>query len=1438
MAGKKYGISNYYGIASGTRLRTTQIKDSLQGTPAQYVPPRYAEIIANEFTPVMFDYSNLNPNMDQFDLAQLQASWPLSLNGRTLHPEFVNVLTTLGARVQEATRGVTDERDALQIADQVMSTALGINAEGVPANAQPPVGSAAINGANAPQEANYSHAGVMSREVTDPTSAREISAGELRRVDPQTQELLRTARRGNLTEEFLNTWRRMTYSVGPVFLRIPPNWRQYDNNPEQAAVEAFQQMLIQQLEQGRAGQLPNQIDSTWLFGIQLPQIRMEAGAGGGQPRTVVSRNTVKIRNEADVRSAAVTDFLRRTVEGRHGEGDYNDQNYHNYIQNMFGDAGPGIAVAVLPVIYDFVDNVRHYTPENSSEPLDSALARRKDPSPISVIFKNYGIKHLESCLNRLLELNLFLPDLSLIPDARKHCMLRSLLTCYLLYGGRFTKKRDLQRELRRYVRKIQKYAKGKGINITNLTPRQFVAVLPKLRASLPPLPRELTFISDSTGSKMSTQRHNLISAPYGYTANIWLMEGNTHAIPLVPSNSPFAANYSSTIETLGNPPHFEVNDLLMELRDMRPDVLITFDYETLNPGRSDPTDEQIFTRKVNPDGPQLVSSPVQDYMISWCISDGKDESRHLDDSGLQGLGWEADYHYREDSTTMNCPTYVFLRKLTEVIKELPSNFGEKDRYSIQLWAHNTEFDLSIFNRDYLEWYTNHEFKNTGLYWGLPEISCHNNRYIYVKITVKDLESGSETTLVFKDSFNIMPMSLAALCGSMAVPEEFTKGDLDHAAIRTLDDVRENEGLITPYAMNDVLSLMYILKEFCSQIDSTFGKMSPETEHYLQEQIDYYLNLENPTAEEGKLIKTLAAVSEQLDNDELDIHIGLGSYTTAGLSRKIMKLNIFHILVEERMSLNMKDDALFRQAYRGGRVQCFEIGKFNGPIHYLDFTSLYPTTMLQKTIRGQGREVTAAPFGENEHGIAEVEYYIDGEPAWTLPLLCETIEHHGLVALRPSISEPQTGMFTSNELKLAEQNGYHITYKRKWVFQCDRWLAGLTKQLYKLKQTAESDGNAPLRQIAKLIINSAYGFWALKHGRSDIELDIVDDQLLKNLGMTESNIKKKLDRTLKNLWKKMFGDTLVRTTTLVDRYLLTETTSNRIAPFQNVAVAAWITANARIKLWKLLRLLIQHGKRPLYCDTDSVIFQGKLTKALAKILKQNKMPVYGMNCDTNELGCLTNELDDNPYADREGCPHKPGRNYADHAFILGLKQYCLHSERPGCKRPKDTKKAMKGIPLKRKFIARKTDPKNIFYISHGRNGEEGINECDYRDLAGGNSRYLNVLYDSFSTGLSEVWAQPLTRHLQLPGNPRPNAAIKDFQDCTRRFDLRYRECTRRCGVGYLKGPLIDHKGFNIPLNKRGKPSGRAMQRALKQGPLKVGYFKSKTEPEARRKGGTP
>lgn len=1391
-----------------------------------YLPPRVFGFLTTNL-PHEQTFQALGIPLPTGDLT----GWPASSDRRSLHPSYVNLIQAAEEDARGRSRlvvrenfpnGVTArDRDTAyaDVLSSIMTDTLGIDA-----------GSGGIyqdgyiqqdpNGIP-PERMVNNFQQPLRADITTVSETIEGLSGAARRRLPQIA-------RNPRAETFVENFNQMFQRVGPIYVRLPADWRSLDSNENEAFRRAIRILLRDTLEKGREAELDG-FEGRFLLSIELPRIGVVERNGGMHP--IVSRDNPVIASPNDINSSEVREFIDNFVDGNEPDERYHTENYFTTMRAMFGNVDDNDRrYPAVPMVLTFVENNMQYAPQDSTEPVGAAMARKNYHSPITVIFKNYTLKRVWKMIDELADLGLTLPLDNLIPDSRKYCMFRAVITSYLLSTQYRLDKKTYTKMVRQIMQNLRMYARRNKIKITDIPHQDLIPTLRKLANSgLPALPSRIHFVSDRHGS-IKYETKDVTGSPFGYECFIWLVEGETHAIPLVKIDSRFAMTTAAIKSTLAAPPHFELGQLLDMLGDKRPDILMAFDYETLAASRDVEPPANILLRG-QPDSPTLHSAPVMDYCLAYCSCDGKSDD-------LDYKNWDVNHFIREStSSDVNCPTFLFME---ELVKKVESLRGSAKRNYIQVWAHNAEFDLSIFTKDYMKWHSRGMYKNTNQIWNIFDTSTQNNRFIFVKIDVQ--MDGQTVTITFKDSYNVMSERLLDLCKSFAVPAEISKGNLDHNKMRTMDDVTTHFVELERYAHNDVISLVYILKLFSQVIDNQLAHLSPETANLLFEEesgyVDDYFELvdtlrEDISKEELAYVYKLHAVCNNLRAGTLTIRIGLSVYTAAGLARKIMQLKLFHTLQEQLMALPMELDGVFRLAYKGGRTECLKLGHFKGKIYYFDFTSLYPTVMLDDTIRGQPLQVDAAPFEENEHGIAHVRYSVVGNTAMRLPLLCERVEGVGLTHFTPNPLEPEEGYFTSNELKLAETIGYQIEYLEKWVFRCDKWLAPLTNELYQLKVQAEEGGQDALRKVAKIIINSSYGFWALRHGRTKLDIDTIGDELLKGMGHSDKKIHNIHRRILRKLYKQAFGGRLKRATTIANEYFMTETVDDSIAAFQNVAIAAWITANARIKLWHLMNTLMDLNQDVLYCDTDSVIFRGNITEGMVKVMEESGLPIFGVTSEINTLGCLTDEFDDSFRKEN-------GLHYADEIDILGLKQYCLHCTSTG-----STKRAMKGIPLKRKFHGFREGVDSFDYLSFGGGSNHSIDMPSYRGLATGQKRYINVLYDSFRTGLSNLFSQPLVNHVPCPPNQsvdvsnhllhRYNGCIlKDFDNMTRHFGLNYCEQTRKCCVGYNKGKCYDlQTKRDIPRNENFKLRFEALRDSLQRGGVGIRYYKNKKEIQAIR-----
>lgn len=1190
----------------------------------------------------------------------------------------------------------------------------------------------------------------------DPPSAERVRAQIRRAGDARTRStnMNRMFRerdfRANLALE------TMMERKGPYALPAPENWSSYHRDREEALVLAFKDELKRRLKRGRHLTDDVEIGPHWLLSIEIPLVKSN---GQVTDNVVVSMNNTPIVRSTDVNKPAVEERIRAYVTGSYlGQENYFEQDVQRIISSK----------KVLPVIYTFAEH------EAKIPTRGGAL---QNGSVISFIFRHMTSSYLQRCVRELENIHdLVLPKSDLLVGSNKHCLIRAIITCYLIDKESLNELGMIKKSLNKYTNTFARAMRRKGVDLEDQTFDSLIENMKSVKAI--PTPRRIYLLADRgigtfgikciDGARMSD-----------WDAHIWLMDGNTHALPLIRKGNRYAVN-REVMDKVTEPPSFEVDDLLPIIGDKRPTFTVTFDYETLNPERCTALNDDVFIRDRRGERmSELHESPVEDYMVSWCIKDNRElkempTAESLENS-INPSDWEVGYSFRNDHQD---PTHIFLRKLCDLVKRTGSGM-------IHCWAHNNEFDMPLFLMSFLEWYKEARFLNQNVVFSLPDIMPRNNKFI--KVTLKAWPVGFPkeiTRIVFKDSYKLLPAPLAGLCASMNVPEEYTKGEIDHRAIRTMDDVRDNEFEIIHYSKNDVISLMYILSIFEKRIVE-LGLTQPHEDTYkfiVETADDMRKELEDGNVEDKdrEYYQRLVTLGDSVEMGATN-WFPLAGFTVAGLSRSILKLNCFHLLQKERFSLTLEDDEKFRQAYHGGRVQCFRLGYVEKSwLSYLDFTSLYPTTMTLPLIYGQPTEVDPAPFEDDEEGIAKVRFYIKhGTKGHRLPIIMSDVPGRGLVPKQPDIDHPLEEYVTSCELKHALANGYVVTeYLEKYVFKCEAWLRPLVRKLYRMKLEAEECEDAVGRQIAKLLLNSLYGFWALKNEGSAVNLCTTSVDLLKRQGLKDP--RGELDRLTMKLWKRQFGHKLIRMAPISEKFLMYEERMTTQTAYQNVAIAAWITALARIKIWNLIDVVYDAGFQPMYCDTDSVIFDAPhaIDVNFGNLLTSRSMPLFGQGSPSNELGCITNEFEGKFMNSEE-----PWRDYATHGAFCGLKQYALWTE----KAPEKGKMALKGIPVDKKTYAHSYDTRGARYFIENGKGHVKITPHDIRDLANGTIQNINVLFTGFITGLSNIWTQPYTP------SGEADYPLKEMEGLTKNFSLRFIENTRKCSVEYMKGPLFREDG---------------------------------------------
>jgi hypothetical protein len=254
-------------------------------------------------------------------------------------------------------------------------------------------------------------------------------------------------------------------------------------------------------------------------------------------------------------------------------------------------------------------------------------------------------------------------------------------------------------------------------------------------------------------------------------------------------------------------------------------------------------------------------------------------------------------------------------------------------------------------------------------------------------------------------------------------------------------------------------------------------------------------------------------------------------------------------------------AKFNKYYYGGRVECFQKGKINGPGKVVDIKSAYPDAMC-----------SAHPYAP--------EYVEVPQPSDYAPTSMVTVECVSYGALpyrdeRGAITFPNDG-----QLRRYHVPGHEITAgidtgsitRVDLVHSIDFTdlisFADFINHFYELRKEAKLAGNRATDIFAKLLMNSLYGkFGANPDNYGNFQC--VEFQKFEDYVCRCDNPK-----CPEYHFNGMIGPHALIRAPLDDWQ----------CRFLNVATAASITSQVRAKLWRA----IQSATDPYYCDTDSII----------------------------------------------------------------------------------------------------------------------------------------------------------------------------------------------------------------------------------------------------------
>jgi hypothetical protein len=248
---------------------------------------------------------------------------------------------------------------------------------------------------------------------------------------------------------------------------------------------------------------------------------------------------------------------------------------------------------------------------------------------------------------------------------------------------------------------------------------------------------------------------------------------------------------------------------------------------------------------------------------------------------------------------------------------------------------------------------------------------------------------------------------------------------------------------------------------------------------------------------------------------------------------------------------------FAPFYYGGRVECFEKGKIDGPVEIVDMRSAYPRAMLDYHPYGTDHHVTENFSDFLPTSLVTIEAVANG----SLPYRTE----RGAIIF-PDDNLPRIYNVTGHELLAAIDTGSVRVIRKLRCVDFDRLVTfrEYIEHFYALRKEARTAGNRAVDIFCKLLMNSLYGKFGANpdnYGNfqcvpfADFEQHLTDGYEFDGLVGPYALLRAPLDE-----WQ---------------------------CRFLNVATAASITGAVRARLWRAIHAC----DKPYYCDTDSLFCAG-------------------------------------------------------------------------------------------------------------------------------------------------------------------------------------------------------------------------------------------------------
>lgn len=280
------------------------------------------------------------------------------------------------------------------------------------------------------------------------------------------------------------------------------------------------------------------------------------------------------------------------------------------------------------------------------------------------------------------------------------------------------------------------------------------------------------------------------------------------------------------------------------------------------------------------------------------------------------------------------------------------------------------------------------------------------------------------------------------------------------------------------------------------------------------------------------------------------------------------------------------DDFVRKSYHGGRTEVFQLGYFKN-VTVLDVVSLYPDVMNRCAMpAGYGcwevdEQILQDCIQSENSREGFIECYVVPPENIKYPVLGQMRGEKEIERNFQFTCLPFTDVFTLVELRAAYKRGYKIYPKCGLLFDSStEYFSNFVTTM--IQEKINSKGGR--RHCAKIILNSTYG----KFGQKFLQKMAKYTYLL-----SEKEVYEFIE---KNGVCRIKGGTKIKNGGNLFIHIASEERT-MVKVFQNVAIASYICANARLKLLEQMELCDSLNIPVLDSDTDSIFIPSEFVPLL-------------------------------------------------------------------------------------------------------------------------------------------------------------------------------------------------------------------------------------------------